>query len=94
MSDIEVNINNSFITSFITSLLFILLSTPETYKLTNKITTKYGFSIATDEGRPYANGLFLHSLLVFYLTFFILSDKLYVFLPGVIVFSLFTYYVL
>ena len=58
------------------SVLFIILASPCTFKRTQNIMDKTcGLTTADNEGKPYAFGLFLHSLFFFILALSIVYDN-------------------
>ncbi len=78
-------ISQNFVYSFAAAILFAVLSSPVIFKITNSITKKYGFEIATDDGTPYANGVALHSLVFFYILYVISMNCIYVCIPALLV---------
>lgn len=67
---------NKYFLSFSMAIIFALLSAPETYKYTNKKIKKIlNTEICTDDGKPYAAGLVVHSLLFFIFSMLFLMES-------------------
>ena len=64
--------------SFISAIVFVIVSTPQTFKFTNDIFEKY-FCIKTiDEfEKPTWSGIFLHALVFMLITRFLMNYKLH-----------------
>jgi hypothetical protein len=66
-----INIDQKMIVACAASIIFVLLNAPTTYKITNSITKKIGFSIYTNNG-PNLWGVFIHGIIFFLLMLCIL----------------------
>ena len=53
---------DKWIVSIMACLLFLLISSPFLYRVTNSITSSMGFEIASNNGRPNVLGLVIHSV--------------------------------
>lgn len=67
-----------WIISFWSALVFLIISSPLLYKITNIVTYKIGFISSTD-GKPNIIGLILHTIVFLLLVRFMMEIKL----PGV-----------
>jgi len=72
---VKDNVYSNLCLSFSLSLLFILFTSPYTFRYTQPIVYKStGLTIADDEGRAYASGVLLHSTLFFIFSLSIISN--------------------
>ena len=75
MFAIKDNVYSTLCLSFSLSLLFILLTSPYTFRYSQRVVYKStGMAIADDEGKAYASGVLLHSLLFFIFSMSIISS--------------------
>jgi hypothetical protein len=75
MFAIKDNVYSTLCLSFSLSLLFILLTSPYTFRYSQRVVYKStGVTIADDEGKAYASGVLLHSLLFFIFSMSIISS--------------------
>ena len=75
MLAIKDNVYSTLCLSFSLSLLFILLTSPYTFRYSQRVVYKStGVTIADDEGKAYASGVLLHSLLFFIFSMSIISS--------------------
>lgn len=75
MPAIKNNVYSTLCLSFSLSLLFILFTSPYTFRYTQRIAyTTTGMTIADDEGRAYASGVLLHSVIFFIFSISIINS--------------------
>lgn len=58
----KLSSSQKWIASLVSAFLFFVIASPMMYKFVNSITTKIGFSTASEDGLPNVGGLILHSL--------------------------------
>jgi hypothetical protein len=76
---------DKLILTFATSILFIVLASPNMFKITGGKTHKRGFDTSSEDGRPYASGIAIHSFIFFLFMFLMLLDNLLVAIPSILV---------
>lgn len=75
MITVRDNVYSTLCLSFSMSLLFILFTAPYTFRYTQKIVRNAtGLTIADEEGRAYASGVLIHSILFFLFAMSIISS--------------------
>lgn len=62
MCDKPYTSSDKWTVAFVSGLLFLLVSSPATYSITNSVTSRLGLTIADSEGCPNLMGIILHAL--------------------------------
>lgn len=58
----KLSSSQKWIASLVSAFVFFVIASPMMYKFVNSITSKIGFSTASEDGLPNVGGLLLHSL--------------------------------